>query len=81
MKTIYASEVLKPRIQVTTPKRNIDKPLSRLVNRDVVVGTAPHRKAVHLINQWNMARAENDYRSIDYLKDEKKVKQLKEVLR
>lgn len=80
MKTYYPSDVLKPRVQVTSRKSRIDVPLSKLVHRDIVIGTPTYKKAVHLINKWNNARSDDDFRSVDYLKNPEKVKELKKVL-
>ena len=61
------------------PKRGpvIDVPLSKLVGRNIVMGSPEHHKAVRVIADWNRKRGPEDLRPNDYLENEEKVKEMK----
>lgn len=61
--------------------KRVDIALSKAVGKEVLMGTTPHRKAVHLFAKWSANRDEEDERSIDYTKDPEKLRQLKEAVR
>jgi hypothetical protein len=76
---INSREVLNPK-PLPKIEKKIDIPLSKALGRNIVMGTSNHRRAIHLINKWNMSRGEDDLRSIDYLRDPKKVEELRRAV-
>ena len=74
-------DVMRPQIKITPKKERVDVPLSKAVGKEVLMGTTPHRKAIHLIAKWSANRDENDFRPLDYTKNPDKLKQLIEATR
>lgn len=76
---INSREAFIPSLQKKREPR-IDKSLSEALGKKIVSGTADHRKAIRVIAKWNNQRDSDDLRSIDYLKDQSKIKELKRAL-